>query len=125
LKSCQPQFSGSRCELYNPTYLQPTPSYTSNSYNNGWNNLCRVYNDQNLNICQNGGQCVFISDGKVACVCPSSFAGQYCEYSMYIQCPGLACAQCHRDYVCSNFKIYFYYKRKVHFSNKIKGCMQC
>jgi hypothetical protein len=48
--SCQPDFSGSRCELYNP--------------HDGWNNLCRVYNERGMNICQNGGQCVFISDGK-------------------------------------------------------------
>ena len=30
--------------------------------------LCKFYADRNMNICQNNGQCVFISDGKVACM---------------------------------------------------------
>ena len=51
-QSCQPQFTGSRCEIYSPEPVQ------------NWNNLCRVYNERNMHICQNGGQCVFISDGK-------------------------------------------------------------
>ncbi|RMZ96451.1 neurogenic locus notch -like protein [Brachionus plicatilis] len=89
LCSCQAQFSGSRCELYNPSNNVPQE---------GWNNLCRVYNDKNMNICQNGGQCVYISDNKVACVCPSTFVGQYCEIPVYEECSGPANAQCHREY---------------------------
>jgi hypothetical protein len=60
-----------------------------------------------MNICQNGGQCVFISDGKVACVCPSSFVGQYCELPVYIQCNGQPNCLCHRDYVIKIWKFKF------------------
>ncbi|CAF0943117.1 unnamed protein product [Brachionus calyciflorus] len=89
LCSCQAQFYGSRCELYNSGGSQ---------VQEGWNNLCRVYNDKNMNVCQNGGQCVYISDNKVACVCPSTFVGQYCEIPVYEQCTGPAQGQCHREH---------------------------
>ncbi len=100
---CQPQFNGDRCEIPIPTTVAPVtyPQPTTVS----WNNLCKVYADRNMNICQNGGQCVFISDGKVACVCPSMYIGQYCETPVYIRCSGSLNSQCHRDYVRA--KLYF------------------
>jgi hypothetical protein len=55
---CQPQYTGDRCEIATATTSQSTPTTVS------WNNLCKIYADRNMNICQNGGQCVFISDGK-------------------------------------------------------------
>lgn len=57
---CQPAYSGQRCEIpiTSPTVAHPITTTVS------WNNLCKIYADRNMNICQNGGQCVFISDGK-------------------------------------------------------------
>jgi hypothetical protein len=83
-KSCQNQFTGSRCELYNSNSNQnsQTSSNTNNNYNANNNNnnnnnyvntnnvipqptnLCNVYTSMNRNICQNGGQCVFISNAN-------------------------------------------------------------
>ena len=91
---CQPSYTGDRCEV--PVVpVAATTVATAVS----WNNLCKIYADRNMNICQNGGQCVFISDGKVACVCPSMYVGQYCETPVYTRCLGTLNNQCHRDYV--------------------------
>ena len=57
---CQPAYSGDRCEIPMTTPIVANPVTTTVS----WNNLCKIYADRNMNICQNGGQCVFISDGK-------------------------------------------------------------
>lgn len=90
---CQPAFTGDRCEQPITTVPATTEPTTVS-----WNNLCKIYADRNMNICQNGGQCVFISDGKVACVCPSMYVGQYCETPVYTRCLGTLNTQCHRDY---------------------------
>lgn len=57
-----------------------------------------------MNICQNGGQCVFIADGKVACICASTHTGQFCEREVYLTCNASSpFVTCHRDYgYCSN-----------------------
>lgn len=50
----------------------------------------------------------------VACVCPSTFAGQYCEVPVYTSCASMDNSMqdsvlCHRDYVYINI----YLKRKI------------
>ncbi len=41
----------------------------------------------------------------VACVCPSTFIGQYCEVPVYLSCQAPVSAQCHRDYVKFYLKV--------------------
>ena len=81
------------------TYAPVTTATTATDMTN----LCLVYANRNINICQNGGQCVYISAGRIACVCPSSHIGQYCETPIYNRCQGAVNSQCHRDHVIFKF----------------------
>jgi len=48
------------------------------------------------------GQCVFISLDAVACICPTTHTGQFCEQRVYIPCNGSAVNTCHRDHGLCN-----------------------
>ena len=43
--------------------------------------LCKLYADRGMNICQNGGICQFVADRQIRCICSNMFFGQYCEQS--------------------------------------------
>ncbi len=40
----------------------------------------------NVNLCNNGGKCISITDSKFQCICPPSYAGVYCETISFKPC---------------------------------------
>lgn len=101
-----------------PVVTQPTTTH-------GMANLCQVYASRNMNICQNGGRCIFVAAGRISCVCPSDFVGQYCETPVYNRCLGGIQSRCHREhvyiyitskictYIKTNFEHNFLIKREL------------
>lgn len=100
---CPSDFTGLRCETAVsfvtpvPVTQNPYPQATTSAPIQDITNLCAVYANRGISICQNGGQCQFISAGQIACVCTSDFVGQYCETSVLTTCTGQLASQCHRD----------------------------
>ena len=64
-KSCQSGFSGEKCQLQ----FEPT-------------NMCDI-----PKLCNNGAKCLTIAENQFQCICPSYFAGKYCEQIIYMPCP--------------------------------------
>lgn len=102
---CPSKFTGPRCETLLATQqtIYPTQpvTYAPTTIAPDMTNLCTVYANRNMNLCQNNGQCVFISAGRVVCVCPSNFEGDYCETPVYNKCTasnGYQQAHCHRKH---------------------------